>query len=98
MVTKKTTKALKKSEYEEVLAFAKALMKEVKDSQKWCVTREKKIAALKKIVEILNRLPEPGKRARSVVFDSKKDEGIIRRFMERHNLEHPKAEQANEGV
>lgn len=47
---------------------------------------KKKIAGLERIVDILNKLPQAKEKgAKTIVFDSKKDEEIIKRFLERRN-------------
>ena len=83
---KAVKKTVKKADYEDALRLAKELLDKFNNQDEWTEAEEKKLEKLKQVVAILSKLkPLKTKRAAPVVvFDSKKDEAIIKRFLERH--------------
>lgn len=85
METEKTRKPLRKSDYDRVLREAKTLLDSLTDKEELSKEEEKKLDKLKQVIAILKMLPPLKKKTpvKAKIYDAKKDEEIVRRFVER---------------
>ena len=85
MVKTKTAKSVKKTDCQEALRLANALLKKLSKQDEWTKAEEKQLKKLKEIVSVLSKLlPLFDKHESEVVeISNKKDAEIINRFMKR---------------